>query len=164
MMQDVRKSLLWQIQTAEADISFYILSMNRNVWKRTFWRVRRNKTQISLNIHAVWSEFSLSAWRNVAALAIKNAQVKILIRLRKWEINILTTNKFVKVTMLWTTELWQLFLLTRRFLCCSSFLFVCWLLQICRYALSLFSSLSLSLSLFYGASGRLCFVIVAFRK
>ena len=31
------------------------------------------KTQTGLRIRAVWSESSLSAWRNVASLAIKNA-------------------------------------------------------------------------------------------
>ena len=41
--------------------------------KRAFWHVRRTKTQISLRICAVRSESSLSAWRNLASLAIQNA-------------------------------------------------------------------------------------------
>ena len=55
--------------------------MSRNVRKRTFWHVRPTKTQISLRIRAVWLESSLSAWRNIVSLAIRNAPVKILIRL-----------------------------------------------------------------------------------
>ena len=43
-------------------ISDYYLSAT--VKKRTFWHVRRTKTQISLRMRAVWSESSLSAWRN----------------------------------------------------------------------------------------------------
>ena len=43
------------------------------VRKRTFWYVRPTKTQISLRIRAVWSESSLSAWRNFASLAIQKA-------------------------------------------------------------------------------------------
>ena len=53
--------------------SFQNFSMNRNVRKRTFWYVRPTKTQISLRIRAVWSESSLSAWRNFVFLAIQNA-------------------------------------------------------------------------------------------
>ena len=41
--------------------------------KRTFWHVRQKKTQISLRIRAVWSEFSLSIWRDFASLTIQNA-------------------------------------------------------------------------------------------
>ena len=41
--------------------------------KCTFWHVRSMKTQISLRMRTTWSEFSLSAWRNVASLAIQNA-------------------------------------------------------------------------------------------
>ena len=55
---------------SEADIADYL---SPNVRKRTFWHVRPMKTQISLRIHAVWLESSLSAWRNFASLAIQNA-------------------------------------------------------------------------------------------
>ena len=47
--------------------------MSRNVRKRTFSHERPTKTQISLRIRTVWSEPSLSAWRNFASLAIQNA-------------------------------------------------------------------------------------------
>ena len=46
--------------------------------------MRPTKTQISLRIRAVWSESSLSEWRNFAPLAIqKISPVKILIRPRE---------------------------------------------------------------------------------
>ena len=40
--------------------------LNHNVRKRTSWYIRTTKTQISLRIHAVLSETSLSACRNFA--------------------------------------------------------------------------------------------------
>ena len=43
--------------------------MSCNVRKRTFWHVCPTKFQISLHIHTVWSESSLSTWRNFAFLA-----------------------------------------------------------------------------------------------
>ena len=43
-----------------------------NVRNRTFWHVCPTKTQISLRIRAVWSESSLSTWRNSVSLDIKN--------------------------------------------------------------------------------------------
>ena len=42
-------------------------------------RVRPAKTQISLGIRPVWSESSLSAWRNLGSLATSWAQAKTLI-------------------------------------------------------------------------------------
>ena len=47
--------------------------ITRNVGKHTFRYVRPAMIQISLRIRAVWSESSLSAWRNFASLAIQNA-------------------------------------------------------------------------------------------
>ena len=47
---------------------------SRNVRKRTFWNARRTKTQISLNIRAVWSESSLPVCINFASLVIQNAE------------------------------------------------------------------------------------------
>ena len=38
--------------------------INRNVRKRTFGHLHPTKTQISLRMRAVWSESSLSAWRD----------------------------------------------------------------------------------------------------
>ena len=46
--------------------------MSRNIKKRTFGHVRPAKVQISLHIHAVISESSLTAWRNDASLDIQN--------------------------------------------------------------------------------------------
>ena len=43
--------------------------MSRLVTKPTKWHVRSAKTQISLGIHPVWSESSLSAWRKLRSLA-----------------------------------------------------------------------------------------------
>ena len=37
--------------------------------KPTKWHVRPAKTQVSLGIHPVWSESSLSAWRKLGSLA-----------------------------------------------------------------------------------------------
>ena len=58
--------------------------MDRNVRKRTVCDMRPTKTQISLLIRAVWSECSLSAWRNFTSVAIQNARPgKIQISLRE---------------------------------------------------------------------------------
>ena len=57
------------------------LQMSRHTTKPTKWHVRPTKTQISLGIHPVWSESSLSAWRHLGSLATPWAQVKTLIRL-----------------------------------------------------------------------------------
>ena len=43
--------------------------MNRLMTKPTKWHVRPVKTQISLGIRPVWSESSLTAWRNPGSLA-----------------------------------------------------------------------------------------------
>ena len=43
--------------------------MSRLTTKPTKWHVRPAKTQISLGIHPVWSESSLSAWRKLGSLA-----------------------------------------------------------------------------------------------
>ena len=43
--------------------------LSRIVTKPTKWHVRPAKTQISLGIRPVWSEFSLSAWRKLESLA-----------------------------------------------------------------------------------------------
>ena len=44
--------------------------------KPTQWHVRPAKTQISLGIHPVWSESSLSAWRKLRSLATNWAHSK----------------------------------------------------------------------------------------
>ena len=43
--------------------------LSRLMTKPTKWHVRPAKTQISLGIHPVWSESSLSAWRNIGSWA-----------------------------------------------------------------------------------------------
>ena len=43
--------------------------MSRLTTKPTKWHVCPVKTQISLGIHPIWSESSLSAWRNLGSLA-----------------------------------------------------------------------------------------------
>ena len=44
--------------------------------KRNCWHVRPTKTQIRLRISAVWSESTLTAWRNFASLARQNAPIE----------------------------------------------------------------------------------------
>ena len=43
--------------------------MSRSTTKPTKWHVRPAKTLVSLGIHPVWSESSLSAWRSLRSLA-----------------------------------------------------------------------------------------------
>ena len=43
--------------------------MSRLMTKPIKWHVRLAKTQISLDTRPVWSEYSLSAWRNIESLA-----------------------------------------------------------------------------------------------
>ena len=45
-------------------------NMSHSMAKLTKWSVRPAKTQISLGICPVWSESSLSAWRNLGSLVI----------------------------------------------------------------------------------------------
>ena len=64
----------YQLQTFVAWISNTTLEeVSRSMRKHTFWHVRLAETQISRRMHTVWSESSLSAWRNFASLAIQNA-------------------------------------------------------------------------------------------
>ena len=42
--------------------------MSRRMTKPAKWPVRPAKTQISLGIHPIWSESSLSTWRNIGPL------------------------------------------------------------------------------------------------
>ena len=50
--------------------------MSWSMTKPIKWSVQPVKTQISLGIHPVWSESSLSAWRNFGSLAILPVQNK----------------------------------------------------------------------------------------
>ena len=65
--------IIWQNVSwcsAETILTKYL---SRDERKRTFWHVRPTKTQIRLRMRTVWSESSLSEWRNFASLAIQNA-------------------------------------------------------------------------------------------
>ena len=62
------------------------------------------KTRISLGIHPVWSESSLSAWRNLGSLATHWVQAKTLIRLGGhpgWFESSLGSSHFVGFIMRW---------------------------------------------------------------
>ena len=50
--------------------------MSQRKTKPTEWHVRQAKTQISLGIRPVWSEFSLSAWRKLGSLATEWAHIE----------------------------------------------------------------------------------------
>ena len=68
-------------QATNETLQHYTNDMNTSYWpyskhkmsliltKPTKWHVRSAKTQISLGIRPVWSESSLSAWRNLGPLA-----------------------------------------------------------------------------------------------
>ena len=62
----------WGILPVQLDY-YAIWNLENQMRIRTFWHVRPTQTQIRLRIRAVWSESSLSAWRNFASLAIQNA-------------------------------------------------------------------------------------------
>ena len=53
------------------------LHLSRIMTKPTKWHVRPAKTQISLGIRPVWSESSLSAWRNLGSLATQKVHSKV---------------------------------------------------------------------------------------
>ena len=59
---DQRSSLIWVCTVCSDHLS-------RNTTVPTKWHVCPAKTQISLGIRPVWSESSLSAWRNLGSLA-----------------------------------------------------------------------------------------------
>ena len=55
-------------------VSLFKKNLNRPMTKKkNKWPVRPAKTQISLSIRPVWSESSLSAWRNLGSLATRSA-------------------------------------------------------------------------------------------
>ena len=59
------------------------LQLSPSMKKLTKWYVHPAKTQISLGIHPVWSESSLSVWISIGSLATYERTVKTLIRLGK---------------------------------------------------------------------------------
>ena len=66
-------SKIWWLEQDDSSCIIYYLIyciigtfyMGCKMRKHTFWHVRPTKTKISLHIHSVWSESSLSVWRNV---------------------------------------------------------------------------------------------------
>ena len=54
------------------NVLFLLSSNESNVRKPTFKQVRPRKTQISMRLRAILSEFLLSVWRIVVSLVIKN--------------------------------------------------------------------------------------------
>ena len=49
---------------------------NKQTSKQTKWHVRPAKTQISLGIRPVWSEFSLFPWRKLGSLPTHRARIE----------------------------------------------------------------------------------------
>ena len=73
-------------------------NMSRDMTKTNKMSVRPAKTQISLGIRPVWSESSLSAWRNLGSLATKWAHIYRLLRENRSPFKIfLTIKNFLKV-------------------------------------------------------------------
>ena len=74
-----------EFEITGVDCTLFLLihhQFNRYVRKHIFWHVRLRRSQISLRIRAVWSEFSLSPWINFAPFAIQNGLRKTQINLR----------------------------------------------------------------------------------
>ena len=71
--QNILLNVVMQIIINSMKIVCYV---SRVTIKPTIWHVRPAKTQISLGICPVWSESSLSAWRNIKSLATHWAHSK----------------------------------------------------------------------------------------
>ena len=56
------------VQFKQAHLRETYTQMSRRTTQPTKWPGRPAKTQISLRIRLVWSEFWLSAWRNIGPL------------------------------------------------------------------------------------------------
>ena len=77
-----------------------MVHLNQNMTKPTKWSVCPAKSQISLGIYPVWSESSLSSWRNLGSLATHWVHSeKTLIRLG-WSESTLSAYHFVGFVML----------------------------------------------------------------
>ena len=63
---DINKSIFQQIIINSMKT---VCNVSRITTKSTIWHVRPAKTPISLGIRSVWSESSLSPWRNIKSLA-----------------------------------------------------------------------------------------------
>ena len=89
-----------------------------HVRKPTFWHVRPTKTQISLRMRTVWLEYSLSAWRNFASLAIQIAPSEDsdqTARMRRL-IWIFAGRTYLKVRFLTLRLIWSVWTVTDRLL------------------------------------------------
>ena len=76
----LRNYRLYQLNVASLNLSSTIEEMSCLMTKPTKWHVHPAKTQISLGIRPVWSESSLSAWRNTGSLATHWRTTKTLVR------------------------------------------------------------------------------------
>ena len=63
---DINKSIFQQIIINSMKT---VCNVSRVTTKPTIWHVRPAKTTISLGIRSIWSESSLSPWRNIKSLA-----------------------------------------------------------------------------------------------
>ena len=70
------------VEYSSCFISVLNLDLSHLVTKPTKGHVRPAKTQISLGIHKIWSESSLSAWRNLGSLATHWADAQADLSLR----------------------------------------------------------------------------------
>ena len=59
----------WELLKQNTVILLFMVINSRRMTKPTKWPVRPAKTQIRLGVRPVWSESSLSAWRNLWALS-----------------------------------------------------------------------------------------------
>ena len=81
MVEIILNSILYFYNTS-IYLSVYFHYMSGAARKRTFGHVWPVRTPISLRIRAVWSESSLSAWRNSGSLTIIERPAKTQISLR----------------------------------------------------------------------------------
>ena len=68
-LQSHSQGITIRVVIFRTDVLELTLSVSRLMTKPTKWHVRPAKTQISLGIRPVWSESSLSAWRELGSLA-----------------------------------------------------------------------------------------------
>ena len=68
--------VLWQYKSSHATETLHILYLRCLIIKPTKWPLHPAKTLISLGIHPIWSESSLSAWRNSESSATQWAHCK----------------------------------------------------------------------------------------
>ena len=103
---EVNHYIHWTFRLEKVTIHY----MSRFMKKPTKWPLYPEKTQISLGIRPVWSESSLSAWRNIGSSAThwahcedsrQTGQMPRLIRVYAG-----LTDHFVGFIMKWLISLW----------------------------------------------------------